>query len=144
MIYYGNQRQLEYDFKLAPGADFKAIRVRYDGAQRIRIDDSGDLVSEISAGEIRQRRPVVYQEEEGARREIAGRYALKSEREVGFEIGSHDKSKPLIIDPTLTYSTYLGGSLQAGINAVALDTAGNAYVVGTSVGDFPGSGRTAF
>ncbi len=110
LIYYGNQRQLEYDFVVYPGADPKAIRLAYRGARRMRLDRSGDLVLSTAGGELFQHKPVVYQEVSGSRRTVEGRYVIHGDREVGFQIGAYDLSRPLVIDPVLVYSTYLGGS----------------------------------
>ena len=110
LVYYGNQRQLEYDFVVAPGASPNAIRLELEGAERLDIDARGDLVIHTALGEIRQRKPLIYQERGGTREEISGRYVLLSGRQVGFEVGPYDTAQPLVIDPTLVYSTYLGGS----------------------------------
>ncbi len=139
MIYYGQQRQLEYDFEVAPGVDSSQIALEFAGVRRMRIERAtGDLVLTTGGGEVRQRRPVSYQETGGERREVLSRYVLKGEREVGIEVGEYDRTKPLVIDPVLTYSTHLGGSFYDSAAGIAVDSAGNAYVVGgTSSTDFP-------
>ncbi|SPE45766.1 conserved exported hypothetical protein [Candidatus Sulfotelmatobacter sp. SbA7] len=139
LVYYGNQRQLEYDFIVAPGANPHRIAFDVRGAKRIRRDARGDLVLTMKTGEdeIRWHKPVVYQEKNGARQEIAARYAITDTNQVGFELAKYDASKPLYIDP-LIYSTYLGGSGNDFGYSIAVDGAGNAYVVGTtSSTDFP-------
>ncbi len=138
LVYYGNRRELEYDLKVAPGANPRAARLAFEGARRIRIDKRGDLVLSTAAGELRQRKPVAYQETNGARKEISARFVMKGARQVGFEIARYDTSKPLVIDPALSYSTYLGGSEQDDAHGIAVDASGNAYVTGfTSSFDFP-------
>jgi hypothetical protein len=131
--YYGNQRQLEYDFIVAPNASPAPIRLTFDGAERLTIDAAtGDLVLGVAGGEIRQRRPVLYQLKDGVRREVAGRYALRGRREVGFEVGTYDRRLPLVIDPVLIYSSYLGDGREDRSAGIAIDAAGCAYVVGDS------------
>ncbi len=129
LVYHGGhgaRGQLEYDFVLAPGADASTIRVRFEGAERLGVDEDGGLLLRTKTGTLRQSRPVVYQETNGARREVAGRYVLLSKNEVGFRVGAYDRSAPLVIDPVLVYSTYfLAGE------RMAVDAAGNVYVVGT-------------
>jgi hypothetical protein len=138
LIYYGNQRQLEYDFVVAPSADPQMIRLGFEGADQIEIDAQGDLVLQTAYGEVRQRKPLAYQEADGVRQEIASRYVLKGNREVGFELGEYDRTRPLVIDPVLAYSTYLGGSSGELTGSIAVDGAGNAYVTGiTYSSDFP-------
>jgi hypothetical protein len=111
LVFHGShQRQLEYDFVVGPGADPKQIRVRFEGVQGLRMEAGGDLVLKVLGGEIRQKRPVIYQEVSGARVPVEGRFVLRGEREVGFEIDDYDTSRALTIDPVLVYSTYLGGS----------------------------------
>jgi hypothetical protein len=137
LVYYGNQRQLEYDFIVAPGADPRRIAFDVRGAKQIRQDARGDLVLKTSAGEIRWHKPVVYQEKNGARQEIAARYAITAANRVGFELAKYDASRPLYIDP-LIYSTYLGGSSNDYGYGIAVDSAGNAYVTGyTHSNNFP-------
>jgi beta-propeller repeat-containing protein len=138
LVYYGNQQQIEYDFVVAPGADPDAIKLDFDGASRIRVDEGGDLVLNAGDSEVRQRKAVVYQEVEGRRQEIASRYQLKEGDAVSFEIGAYDRSRPLVIDPVLSYSTFLGRYGYEGVNSIALDEAGNAYITGiTNSLDFP-------
>src|SRR2546425_3811358 len=141
LVYYGNQRQLEYDFVVSPGADPKAITLAFDGVDGVAIDGLGDLVLRADGGEVRLRKPVVYQEQRGQRAVIPTRYVLKAERQVAFEVAAYDATKPLIIDPVLAYSTSLGGTGGDQGSGIAVDVAGNAYVTGsTGSSDFP---RTA-
>src|SRR6185369_2951733 len=128
LVYYGNRRQLEYDFRVAPGASYKVIRIGFEGGDRVTLDDDGDLVIEIGGKKIYQRKPVVYQEANGIKELIAARYVLGSRGDVGFDIGAYDAKRSLIIDPVLSYSTYLGS---APMNSVAVDRNGSAYVTGT-------------
>jgi beta-propeller repeat-containing protein len=141
LIYYGSQRQIEYDFVVAPNADPTVIRLSFDGADQIQIDAQGDLVLKTADGEIRQRKPVAYQEVDGRRREVNSRYALNGKQEVGFELGEYDHTRPLVIDPVMAYSTYLGGGSDANYpGSIAVDAAGNAYVTGLTYAlDFPTS-----
>jgi hypothetical protein len=138
LVYYGNQRQLEHDFVVAPGANPKKIVLGFKGAEKLVIDAQGDLVLYAAGAEIRQRKPLIYQEVDGVRKEVAGGYVLKSGKRVGFEVAAYDASLPLIIDPVLAYSTYLGGSGSDFGGGIAVDAGGNAYVTGiTSSTDFP-------
>src|SRR5437773_113123 len=130
LVYYGNQRQLEYDFVVAPGADPKKIVLGLKGAERLKIDAQGDLVLHAGGDSVRLHKPVVYQERDGSRHEIAGRYVLKRGNRVGFKVAAYDRSRPLVIDPVLAYSTYLGGNRVDAGSAIAVDGAGNAYVTG--------------
>ncbi len=133
MIYYGNQRRPEYDLLLRPGADTASIRLRFMGAKP-QLRPNGDLVLETEAGEIIQHQPVI--EQEGIR--VEGRFRILDDGAVGFTVGSYDHTKELRIDPSITYSTYLGGSADDSPNAIATDAAGNTYIAGsTSSFDFP-------
>jgi uncharacterized protein (TIGR03437 family) len=132
VVYYVNDGRLEYDLVLARGADPSRIRLRVEGAQGLRVDDAGDLVIATAGGELRQHRPIVYQESNGERRQVAGRYQLRG-NEVRFALGRYDRSQPLVIDPALTWATYLlpSSSVNAQASAVGLDSAGNIYMAGT-------------
>jgi Beta-propeller repeat len=138
LIYYGNQQQLEYDFVLSPGADPNTIGLVFDGADRMEVDAEGDLILHIEGGELRHRKPVTYQEMNGRRREIASRYVLRGGQQVGFEVAAYDPARPLVIDPVLVYSTYLGGTGADSAQGVTVDARGNAYITGyTFSPDFP-------
>ena len=137
LVYYGNQRQLEYDFIVAPGADPRRIQFDVLGASEITRDGQGDLLLQMGVGEVRWHKPIVYQEKDGTRQEIAARYVIKDENRVEFAVGDYDSRKALFIDP-LIYSTYLGGSVQDAGIAIAVDSSGNAYITGyTASTDFP-------
>ncbi len=148
LIYYGNERHLEYDLVVGPGADPTRILLAFQGADKLELDAQGDLVLHTAAGAIRQRKPVIYQEVDGARREISGGYVLKGAYRVGFQVAGYDSNRPLVIDPALFYSTYLGGSGDDFGVGIAVDASGNAYVGGqTFSANFPttpGAFQTAF
>ena len=138
LTFYGNQRQLEYDFIIGPGAQPTPIALRFEGADQLHIDTKGNLVLSIGGAEIRQRGPSCYQEVDGRRRPISCGYAPRSNREVGFQVAPYEPTRPLIIDPVLVYSTYLGGFGADGGFAVAVDATGSAYVTGeTPSSNFP-------
>jgi uncharacterized repeat protein (TIGR01451 family) len=142
VVYYGRQGQLEYDFVVAPGADASRIRLRFDGAGATHVDENGDLIIEAVGGDVRQQRPIAYQEFEGVRREVSARYALDARGRVRFELGDYDRARTLVIDPVLLYSSYLGGADADTGTSIAVDAAGSAYVAGTTAStDFisPGS-----
>jgi uncharacterized protein (TIGR03437 family) len=126
LIFYGNPQKLEYDFIVAPGADPKQIKLNFAGAQKMRLNKDGDLVLKTEAGEVRQHSPTIYQEVNGARREISGGYLLV-DNQIGFKVGAYDAGKALIIDPVFAYATFFGITPAT---AIAVDAAGNAYVVG--------------
>jgi hypothetical protein len=138
LVYYGNQRQLEYDFVVAPSANPRAIQLEFEGAEKIDISQDGDLVLQTAMGEIRQHRPTIYQEVEGKRVEVTGKYVLQTEKIIGFELGEYDSSVSLVIDPILSYATYWGGNGFDEVRSIALDPLGNIYITGpTGSTDFP-------
>ena len=141
LVWYGNQRQLEYDFVVGPGADAKQIQVAYEGVESVNVEANGELVLRTALGEVRQQQPRVYQEIGGKRAEVGARYAIVARNRVSFELAKYDRKRELRIDPVvLVYSTYLGGSGANGDDGkgIAVDAAGSAYVTGTTHStDFP-------
>jgi hypothetical protein len=138
LVYYGNQRQLEYDFVVAPGSDPKAIRLRFAGAKGLRLGADGDLEVTASGGAMAVHKPVVYQVVNGRRKPVAGDFTLLAKHTVGFRVESYDRGSPLIIDPVLVYSTYLGGTSSDTASAIAADAQGNVYIAGSAgSADFP-------
>ena len=138
LIYYGDENQVEYDFVVAPGASWRSIHLEFAGAKAVEIDKSGDLKLQTSLGWLRHRRPRVYQQLATGRREVSGHFVLQGGRQAGFEIGAYDPSLPLVIDPTLVYSSYLGGSADDYGYGVAVDNSGCVYTVGeTWSANFP-------
>ena len=136
LVYYGNQQQLEYDFVVAPNADPKQAKLHFAGASKLKLNHDGDLEIIAKDGEIAFHKPIVYQMKDGQRQPVDGSFKLLAKNTVGFELGSYDRSRELVVDPTLGYSTYLGAFSDAGI---AVDDLGNTYVTGVS-----GSPFTAF
>ena len=137
VVYYGNARQLEYDFVLAPHANPRRIALDFSGGGALQLDGGGNLVSARTTEPV-QRRPVAWQEIDGVRRDVDVRYVLRGTRRVGLALGRYDTSRELIIDPLFAYSTYLGGSGNDGGVKIAVDGSGNAYVTGhTTSTNFP-------
>ncbi|HEV8061478.1 MAG TPA: SBBP repeat-containing protein, partial [Gemmataceae bacterium] len=141
MVYYGNQRQLEYDFAVAPAALPSAIRLSFEGAKDLKLDAQGNLVLTTEIGELRQPAPLMYQQLNGHRVVVQGSYVVLEGRQVGFRVGSYDATRPLIIDPTLSFGVTWGGSGHDYAEAVVVNPrTGEIYVAGyTSSPDFPTS-----
>jgi hypothetical protein len=145
LVYYGNQRQLEYDFVVAPGSDPAAIKVSFAGAPKVRLDgQTGDLVLSTAKGDVRFHKPVAYQTEgeqssaDDGKRLVDSSFVLDAKNRVSFQLGSYDHGKALVIDPTLGYSTYLGGTGNDYATSLVVDSTGNAYVTGyTASANFP-------
>ena len=134
VVYYGNPSRLEYDFVLQPGADPRAIRLQFRGAGHLRITAEGDLAFESAGARMVQEKPAIYQEDgrTAARRQVEGRYVLLARNVVGIRLERYDRTQPLVIDPTLVYSTYMGGSGADQIVAAQLDSLGHLYVAGST------------
>ncbi len=138
VVYYGSQRQLEFDLVLKPGADPSKVRLRFRGAGKLTSTEEGILKIATDAGDLDLLPAAIYQEVDGVRRKVEGRYALVSKDDVEFRLGKYDKAKALVIDPQITYAGMLGGGTGTtqGIG-IAVDSSGNAYAVGyTSAADF--------
>jgi uncharacterized repeat protein (TIGR01451 family) len=153
LVFYGNQGRLEYDFEAAPGSDPSRVVLRFQGSQNLSIDSYGDLVLTMEGGDLRLQAPRIYQKFGELQRAVQGRFELRGKNEVGFALDEYDRSRKLVIDPVLVYSTYLGGRSNEGCSliltpsnptplsgcpAVAVDSASNAYIAGpTASNNFP-------
>jgi Beta-propeller repeat len=144
LVFYGNQRRLEYDLIVAPGADPNQIAFDIRGAKNLRINANGDLAMQVAKGEVDLQKPTIFQERDGQRKEIAGNYVIAGNGSVKVIVDKYDANQPLVIDPVLDYSTFLGGSADDIANGIAVDSAGDAYVAGTTMStDFPTGGAGA-
>ena len=130
MAFHGEQRQLEFDFIVAAGASPAPIHLGFSGARKIATDASGNLLLSSAAGDVVMHKPVAFQEINGKRQTVAAEFTQVSNHQVGLALGSYDRSRELVIDPSLSYATYLGGSNEDEAFAIALDASGNAYVTG--------------
>ncbi len=138
LLYYGNQNKLEFDFEVAPHADPGMITMKFDGAETLSVNSTGELTLKAAGQEMALHSPDVYQVVDGRRRKIAGSYQMHAKNEVSFNIGSYDRNRGLVIDPVLIYSTYLGGDHGELSTGIAVDSSGNAFVAGfTSSPNFP-------
>jgi N-acetylneuraminic acid mutarotase len=145
--YSGTAAQLKGTYTVAPGADPSRIRWRYEGAQA-NIDAAGNLLITIQNSKLKtqnsivEQAPVAWQEAGGVRVPVSSRYVLHPDGSVGFELGAYDRTRPLVIDPTIIYSTYLGGYYGDSAASIALDAAGNMYIAGSTTStDFPIAGN---
>ncbi|HEX6467115.1 MAG TPA: SBBP repeat-containing protein, partial [Terriglobales bacterium] len=142
LVYYGNGKQLEYDFQVAPRADSRQIKLKIEGAQGLKLAADGSLIVQGKYGSVRWKKPVAYQEYlDTGKVEIASKYVLHG-NEVSFEIGPYNHNGLLVIDPTLVYSTYVGGNDNSSCcnssHAIAVDNMGAAYIAGVTVqADYP-------
>ena len=136
LVYYGNQRQLEYDFVVAPNANPSQIALNFTGATP-KLDTRGNLVLSTAGGVTTFHKPVVYQWSGEEKLPIQGSYQI-AKNTVSFALGSYDHAKELVIDPVLTYGTFLGGSSSDAGVSITADASGNAYIVGDTTSlDFP-------
>ena len=140
LVYYGSsQSQLEYDFRLAPGADPNTIRLSFSGENKLGLDGLGNLIVTVGGQKLIEHAPAIYQQIGLNRQTIRGGWRLRGAHEAGFQVAAYDRSQPLTIDPVLAYSTYFGGNgLGNGAGyGVAVDSAGNIYVTGTASTGLP-------
>lgn len=137
-IFYGKQRQLEYDLVVKPGVDPQQIGLQIEGAREIRLSPEGDLVLALGGEDLRMSRPVAWQEIDGSRRQIDCQYVLNGKAGIGFKIGEYDPHHRLVIDPIIQYATYLGGASGDTVLDLAIDGEGSAYLTGWTYSiDFP-------
>ncbi len=138
-IFYGNGQQMEHDFVVSPGGDYRQIRMHLSSNASASVGKDGALLIALPDGSLQMQKPLVYQEENGKRQQRSGKIILLSDREIGFSIAEYDSRQTLVIDPVLSFATYLDGSTGMDwIHALAADAAGNIYVTGsTSSSDFP-------
>jgi uncharacterized protein (TIGR03437 family) len=135
---HGEEGQLEYDFLVAPGADPSLILLEFDGARSVQLNDRGELELATAAGMLTQRKPVLWQNRNGKRIPVDGRYEPRGARQFGLVVAEYDRTKPLIVDPTLVFFTSVGGGGPDQVNGLALDPQGNIYMAGSTASlDFP-------
>src|SRR5271154_261448 len=139
VVYYGNQQHLEFDLAVRPGAKPESIRLKFEGAEKVTVDGSGSIVLTRSGGDLRLNPPVVYQEVAGKRQKVNGSYRMLANDEVAFAVGAFDHTRNLVIDPTIAYSTFVGGgSSYSYPQAIGIDSSNNAVIAGyTYAADFP-------
>lgn len=132
VVYYGNGRQLEYDFVVHPGADPTQIRLQFRGAERVRTSETGDLLLTVGGKDLVQRKPVIYQiASTGAKELVEGAYRIRG-GEVRFTLAHYDRARALTVDPTLVYGGYLGGGQDEVPVGVAVDPKGLLYTAGST------------
>jgi len=144
LIFYGSGGNIEYDFVVHAGADYRKIKLSIEGQSAESIENDGTLVLPAGLGTLRFRTPIIYQESAQGKTNVKGRFVLSASqghaaaRTLSFEVSPYDHTRPLTIDPVLDYSTYLGGSDNDGASKIAVDSSGSAYIVGTTASlNFP-------
>ncbi|MBL8190523.1 MAG: VCBS repeat-containing protein [Acidobacteria bacterium] len=138
LVWYGNQRNLEYDFLVAPGVDSRQIRMRFEGVDQMMIDSAGNLVLRAGGGELQLRKPQAWQEFNGQKHDVACDFRIGKTGAIEFRVGAYDKTRALVIDPVLTYSSLIGGANSDQGLDVAVDAQGAAYLTGRTFStDFP-------
>ena len=135
-VFYGHGQLLEHDFLVAPGTDYRQIRMRLSPDARATIDKDGSMTITIAGSELHMHKPLIYQNSDGARQLRTGSFQMLANGDIGFRVGSYDRSRTLIIDPVLSFSTYLS-TVPNGGGFIATDSSGNNYVTGYTVPGFP-------
>jgi hypothetical protein len=135
-VFYGNGQVLEHDFVISPGADYRHIRLHFSQPSRATLQDTGQITIALSGGDLQMHKPVLYQDLPGGRRRREGSFHIFANGDVGFTVGSYDHRYPLVIDPVLSFSTYLASQANSG-NYIAVDSNGNSYMTGYASLGFP-------
>jgi len=131
VIYYGNDRRLEFDLRVAPEAETSRLEFEVIGATQIRVEADGDLVMQLGGEEFRQHKLVSYQVVDGARVAVDSRYRVAGADRVRLQLGPYDRSRPLVIDPVFSYATYFGGTAGETAWDLAVDkNTGEVYLAG--------------
>jgi probable HAF family extracellular repeat protein len=131
-VYYGNDQQLEFDLVLAAHANPNLIRLTFRGPDKMRLTETGDIAFQLGAEEVLLRKPSIYQERDGVRTEIKGKYAWREKGELGFDLAAFDPNLPLTIDPSIVFATYLGGSGNESAEAMRVSKFGEVYLAASS------------
>jgi uncharacterized repeat protein (TIGR02543 family) len=142
LFYNGSQSVLKGTYVVAPGADPGDIRWRYDGASNVELSKGELLISTTETGEagsLVERQPLAWQTVDGKRRHVGIRYVIHRDGSIGFALGKYDVAQPLMIDPTLDYSTYVGGVKDEGSFGVSVDASNNVYIAGSTESKSPGN-----
>jgi hypothetical protein len=145
LVFYGNNRELEYDLVVSPGADPGRIKFGISGAENLHLDPDGNLVLKTPAGDLIQQKPRIYQRKGSSLVAVVGDYVINSKDEVGFRLGSYDPRGAVVIDPVLRYATFLGGNSFDASRAIAVDSSNRAVVAGTTgSSNFPATTSRSF
>ena len=153
IVFYGNGSRVEYDFVVSPGANPQRINFELSGAERVFIDREGGLVVSTAGGDMRWKKPTLYQEVDGVRRTIGGRFELTDRRRIRFHVDNYDHKRALVIDPVLVYASYFGSPSSSSkgfevVRGIGVDSGGNVYIAGTTASNnlpvTPGVLQTAY
>jgi uncharacterized protein (TIGR03437 family) len=137
-VFHGEDGLLEYDFLVAPGADPARIVLAFDGARTVQLNARGEIELATAAGILTQRKPILWQERDGRRMSIDGRYESRGNGQFALVVGRYDRTQPLVIDPELVFFRAIGGSGPDQVNGLAEDAQGNLYLAGQTASlDFP-------
>lgn len=144
VVFHGSNGALQYDFHIAPAADPRLIRLQLEGSESLALDENGDLLVTLTGGVLRQKAPVAFQEVQGQRVPVTSRFIITDTHEVGLALGDYDRRRPLVIDPTLLYSTFWGDGRRDTSNDIEVDSSGAAYIAGYTYNPAVSNSHDAF